>query len=63
MRQISFVCVSLLLCLSSGCVTRLEPAAPEPFAIAVIPDTQNYLDYRHQVEQCFALDGKSLLLH
>ena len=35
---------------------------PQQFTIAVIPDTQNYLDYTHQSGQGFALDGKQLFI-
>lgn len=62
MRQISFACLWSLLLLCGGCVTGTEPRVPAPFTIAVIPDTQNYLDYRHQADQDFALNGKALFL-
>jgi hypothetical protein len=32
------------------------------FTIAVIPDTQNYVDYRHQRKEGFVLDGKDLFI-
>ena len=41
-------------------------AAPEPgarcgtFTVAMIPDTQNYLDYRHQTAAGFAFDASAL---
>ncbi len=37
-------------------------AAPAPFTIAVIPDTQNYVDYTHQRAEGFALDAGDLFL-
>ncbi|MBW2420402.1 MAG: serine/threonine protein phosphatase [Deltaproteobacteria bacterium] len=38
-----------------------EPASA-PFTIAVIPDTQNYVDYTHQRADGFALDASELFL-
>ena len=32
------------------------------FTIAVIPDTQNYLDYRHQTAEGFPLNGNELFI-
>mgnify|MGYP001561793781 CR=1 FL=1 len=32
------------------------------FTLAVIPDTQNYLDYKHQSAEGFALDGSDLFI-
>ena len=43
-----------------GCRRGLmAPAVEEParFRIAMIPDTQNYVDYTHQRDQGFALDA------
>lgn len=34
----------------------------QTFAIAVIPDTQNYLDYQHQRQEGFAIDGKAMFI-
>ncbi len=53
----------LLLCLAA-CAGTEPPAATreDRFTIAVIPDTQNYVDYRLQRDQGFVLDGKELLI-
>lgn len=37
-------------------------SAPQTFTIAVIPDTQNYLDYEHQSNEGFALDGHAMFI-
>ncbi|MEP5763262.1 MAG: hypothetical protein ABJ308_01645 [Halieaceae bacterium] len=37
-------------------------AASERFSIAVIPDTQNYIDYRHQRAEGFVLDGQAMFM-
>ncbi len=55
----------LVVSILSGCSPRLRARpseAPRPFAIAVIPDTQNYVDYRHQPSQGFAVDGSALFI-
>jgi hypothetical protein len=36
--------------------------AGKPFTVAVIPDTQNYLDYAHQRAEGFPLDSKALFI-
>lgn len=38
------------------------PAIAEPFTIAVIPDTQNYVDYRQQKSHGFPIDSRDLLM-
>ncbi len=49
----------LTLLLLAGCATGPveTPAHSTTFTLAVIPDTQNYLDYKHQRDEGFALDG------
>ena len=37
-----------------------EPA-PQRFTIAVIPDTQNYVDFTHQRAEGFAFDARDLM--
>ncbi len=55
----------LSLCLLTGC---LAPVGGEPrdagrhFSIAVIPDTQNYVDYMHQKVDAFAIDASELFI-
>ena len=55
------LCVLLVL---GACASQApdEARASGPFTIAVIPDTQNYIDYRHQKNQGFALDGQDLFI-
>lgn len=39
------------------------PAAePRVFTLAVIPDTQNYIDFRHQTAECFEFDAADLFI-
>jgi len=54
----------LLALLLAGLWTGCQSAGPvnEPFTIAVIPDTQNYIDYRHQRDAGFALDASELFI-
>lgn len=58
----------LLLVLLSGCASTATSDIDSPssssrqFTIAVIPDTQNYLDYKHQTSEGFALDGSDLFI-
>ena len=62
-RKQSHNTVGLLLCtvlgLLTGCsdqpTTPLANQAPS-FTLAVIPDTQNYVDYSHQLNEGFALE-------
>jgi hypothetical protein len=53
---------SLLL---TGCTDTeryAEVASSPTFTLAVIPDTQNYLDYKHQTGEGFALNGSDLFI-
>ena len=53
-----------LLALLSAC-TNTPPETEGnggTFTLAVIPDTQNYLDYKHQSAEEFALDGSDLFI-
>ena len=45
-----------------GCDSGPAGAPSERFTIAVIPDTQNYVDYTHQISKGFAIDGSELFL-
>ncbi len=40
--------------------STVDPIAP--FTIAMIPDTQNYVDYTHQKDEGFALDASGLFI-
>jgi hypothetical protein len=48
----------------AGCAAEpLPPETPSPrFTLAVIPDTQNYIDYQHQTAEGFALDAADLFI-
>ena len=51
--------------LFTGCADtgqQAEITASPTFTLAVIPDTQNYLDYSHQRDEGFALDGSDLFI-
>ena len=55
----------LMVLLLAGCESDRqsgEPQASQSFTIAVIPDTQNYLDYRHQSANGFAIDASELFI-
>ena len=52
----AFSLVGLLACAHVG------PAPSEPFSIAVIPDTQNYVDYTKQKNAGFAIDSSELFI-
>jgi hypothetical protein len=45
-----------------GCQTPAAPAADGSFQLAMIPDTQNYVDYTHQRDAGFALDASELFI-
>lgn len=46
-----------------GCAhLEARPNDAEPFAIAVIPDTQNYVDYSHQKANGFPIDASEIFL-
>ncbi len=47
----------LLAVLASSCATR-----PDSFTLAVIPDTQNYIDFRHQKARGFEVDGAGMFI-
>jgi len=46
----------------TGCSGDTAVAPPGPFTLAVIPDTQNYVDYSHQKAAGFALDASELFI-
>jgi hypothetical protein len=43
-------------------LTMISEALAEPFTIAVIPDTQNYVDYKNQRAEGFAFDASTQFL-
>lgn len=58
---------ALLAALFAASACRNSPSEatappPRPFTIAMIPDTQNYVDHSHQREAGFALDASALFI-
>lgn len=43
-------------------VPDADATEPAPFTIAVVPDTQNYVDYTHQKAEGFPLDASEMFL-
>ena len=58
-RQLPFLLsVALLVCLCAAGNAEAERA----FTLAVIPDTQNYIDFRHQKSEGWELDGSAMFI-
>ncbi len=57
-----FALATLLLSACSPQHSAAGDVASHSFTIAVIPDTQNYLDYKHQADEGFALDGSDMFI-
>jgi len=55
-------CLPLLLAACSDSPVQPNTGVAGSFTLAVIPDTQNYLDYQHQLNEGFALDGTALFM-
>jgi len=53
---------ALALTLAGAPVAAREAAPDESFTIAVIPDTQNYMDYTHQTAEGFPFDASEQFL-
>jgi len=53
------LCIALLLV--SGC-QAVKNTPNSSFTLAVIPDTQNYIDFRHQKAKGFELDSSALFI-
>ena len=51
-----------ILCFLAACVNPGVEAAERSFTLAVIPDTQNYIDFRHQKAAGFELDGSAMFI-
>jgi hypothetical protein len=63
MRQVTLALLLLFSQVLAACAGQDRAAASqESFTLAVIPDTQNYLDYSHQVAEGFALDSANLFI-
>lgn len=56
--------LTLVLLIFTGCEPQqsIENDIDHHFTIAVIPDTQNYVDYTHQKEKDFAVDGAGMFI-
>lgn len=57
-----FFAVFTVFFLLSSCAKNTLVSNDNAFTIAVIPDTQNYLDYKHQTNAGFALDSSTLFI-
>ncbi len=53
-------CLLILSCMLFGCDNA--PEIDQQFTIAVIPDTQNYVDFTHQKNEGFAIDAAELFI-
>ena len=60
-RLLSSLILGAVLVFESGCQT-VKNISDSPFTLAVIPDTQNYIDFRHQKAENFELDSSALFL-
>ncbi len=54
--------LSPLLCAVLWLASSISVAQDQAFTLAVIPDTQNYIDFRHQVAEGFELDASELFI-
>jgi hypothetical protein len=53
---------TLLAATALACTASAAIAKDTTFSIAVIPDTQNYIDYTHQTAQGFKFDARVMFL-
>lgn len=63
LRQLALACATAAAL--GAAVVSPAPAAPatgRDFTIAVLPDTQNYIDYTHQAVEGFPFDGRELFM-
>jgi hypothetical protein len=60
-RQLLSLILCIALFLVNGCQTG-KNTPNSSFTLAVIPDTQNYIDFRHQTAENFELDSSVLHL-
>jgi len=56
------VWICSLIIIASCTSGKTSPDQEQSFTLIMIPDTQNYLDYRHQKTQGYSLDGSSLFI-
>lgn len=63
LKSASWIVLAVAIALLAGCAgVDSGGRAGKPFTIAVIPDTQNYLDYSHQRAEGFPLDSRDLFI-
>ncbi|NND66067.1 MAG: serine/threonine protein phosphatase, partial [Halioglobus sp.] len=62
MSRFSSGVIAALLVVLSACTTTAPPPS-QPFTLAVIPDTQNMVSYKHQTGEGFAIDGAAQFMH
>ena len=60
-RQLLSIILCIALFLVNGCQTG-KNTPNSSFTLAVIPDTQNYIDFRHQTAENFELDSSDLFI-
>ena len=56
------VSLNIILCILLASCTLENEINKNSFTVAVIPDTQNYLDYTHQKSEGFSLDASDQFL-
>jgi len=54
--------IIILLCIALSACSPNSPKVDHQFMIAVIPDTQNMVDYQHQKSEGFAIDSADLFV-
>lgn len=62
MKNALLLVTSALVIACTGPEQQSTTPQPTPFTIAVIPDTQNALDYKHQKAEGFAIDSSELFI-
>ncbi|WP_336966019.1 serine/threonine protein phosphatase [Sphingobium aquiterrae] len=60
LRTLLHACITALLCLAAPLAAEGSAADPQRFTIAVIPDTQYYVDFTHQTEAGFPFDAREM---
>lgn len=59
---LAFTSATMIGCVESPFHSQSNAESDKSFSIAVIPDTQNYVDYKHQKAEGFALDSSELFI-
>ncbi|MFC5374152.1 serine/threonine protein phosphatase [Brevundimonas faecalis] len=50
------------LCLTGAASAQAQQTSPARFTIAVVPDTQNYVDFTHQKAEGFPFDAREMMI-